>query len=813
MRHKTRLINFTVTAITLLALCFSLLLVLEAQSQEPTVPSLQDEIIRTGISGWRSAGWTGRGFSIGVLANGFQDLAEFQAANKIEVLSIGDVSTSMFGEGTSYLEMLHTIAPSASLSACSYHSFETYQTCVNEMINNGVKIILHGNTLPVVPLDNSSAWSQLVSDAAANNILWVNAAGNFGRGVLYQSFVDTNGDGAHDFTDNVGNVIDQLMVTDLLTPGIISLGWESIDQSTVADLDLVIYDENNEILAESRLSSETGQNLEFIQLASETPVGIRIVSSEPNSNVRFMLAVEFSSLSVPTVSTSVLAPADSADALTVGSIDGIEVADYSSRGSNGPSIKPDLVAPGRILASSGTELTGTGTSASFVAGAAALLWEASPQLSAQELRVFIREQMTIDDLQFPGIDSISGYGVLNMRVPQFSPTAIPTETLVPSPTFTPTETHTPTPTETATMTLTPTPTETPTSTETPTMTLTPTATETPTEAVAVAPTIDGTGIISTFVAEQTAAVATLNAEIQASQMAATETAIMQLTLFPPTPTPLPEDITARVVGLVRDINPDIVNRLTRQETQILVEAFRPFVQPTGDQDGIQYVRFKLLDPNRNPYGWTFAPSTIPFCAFGVDNATTPAGCNPMTAGLYYFLDPKVEYTLSIEVVSAGLVPEVIERIRIKLQTIEPPESFIEWNFAGLGRNVIINDLAQTNFRLNAMRPASGSYTDGSGIEVVIFEIYDSNDELVEIPLIGNANVQDGSVYEFSAPYCAFGTSDEEFCLRMPQELFDSLENGEYSLSASVYFDANPTVPEEFELIFTIEKPSIIQPSG
>ena len=108
------------------------------------------------------------------------------------------------------------------------------------------------------------------------------------------------------------------------------------------------------------------------------------------------------------------APADSPLSLSIGSVD--SDGGYSSFSSQGsaiqPTLKPDVSAQGRqssVISSSGSIVQNNGTSFSspIMAGAAACLWQAFPEMTNTQIMTFIRESGS----QFDTPDFFLGYGI------------------------------------------------------------------------------------------------------------------------------------------------------------------------------------------------------------------------------------------------------------------------------------------------------------------------------------------------------------------------------------------------------------------
>jgi serine protease AprX len=119
--------------------------------------------------------------------------------------------------------------------------------------------------------------------------------------------------------------------------------------------------------------------------------------------------------------SSIVIPGDAEEVITAGAVDKRgTIFDRSSRGpvSNGE-IKPDLVTLGVdvVSALAGSKngyssISGTSMAVPQVAGAAALLLQAQPDMKPSDVKRILLK--TADDLGQPGPDNVYGYGALNL---------------------------------------------------------------------------------------------------------------------------------------------------------------------------------------------------------------------------------------------------------------------------------------------------------------------------------------------------------------------------------------------------------------
>lgn len=118
-------------------------------------------------------------------------------------------------------------------------------------------------------------------------------------------------------------------------------------------------------------------------------------------------------------SNGVNAPADSPEIMSVGAVDAQgDYVSFSSQGSvNQPSQKPDVMARGAasfvINGSNGiVQNNGTSFSSPIMAGAAACLWQAFPEMTNDQMMNFIREASSQYDMP----DFFMGYGIPDFQL-------------------------------------------------------------------------------------------------------------------------------------------------------------------------------------------------------------------------------------------------------------------------------------------------------------------------------------------------------------------------------------------------------------
>jgi len=368
-------------------------------------------------------GLHGRNVKVAVLDLGFNIYDPEISENVQEYRSFrfdGDItggSEENVRHGTACAEIIVDMAPESELYLYNFETDVEYLMAVDYAISRNIDIIsMSVGFLNVGPYDGSNPVAEAADEAQAHGIFFVSAAGNEARGHWSGLFRDEDNDGLHNFTpddeDNDVVVEKESLLTVFLT-------WEDWP-STANDYDLYLYGGPfNTILAVSDdVQNGSQPPVESIVYHAVKPGTYRIairkaVSAAPVKMHLFSLNFE---LEHHVQEGSIVPPGDASGAFTVGAVklDG-EIEPYSSKGPTVDGrIKPDITAPdGVVTWIYGEErFYGTSASAPHVAGAAALLLEAEPNLTPWDLKRILEE--TAVDQGASGKDNEYGAGRLDI---------------------------------------------------------------------------------------------------------------------------------------------------------------------------------------------------------------------------------------------------------------------------------------------------------------------------------------------------------------------------------------------------------------
>jgi len=381
---------------------------------------------------WQAKGLTGRGVKVGVLDLGFggyRDLLGTELPDNVTVEAFGDdYAFDTEVHGTACAEIIHEMAPEAELYLAYYDGSDVAMgQAVEWLIGQGVDIISNSTgSNGLTPLDGTGFAAELADWAYDEGIFWVNAAGNEADVHYRGQFTDSNGDTIHEFGPD----------TDALPfipfgPGVetqLILSWDDWD-SVTQDYDLGLFDNDFNLLAKSEdlQDGQAGQMpVEgFVYEFDDDEIYYLVIENydgQARGDAIFDIFINGGLMHpdfiVPERSLS--NPADARGAFAVGAVNWADDAlePYSSQGPTADGrLKPELSAPSVVASASYAPDPFDGTSAAtpHVAGAAALILQAFPDLTPDDMATLL-ENWAID-LGPGGPDNAFGVGRLNLAAP------------------------------------------------------------------------------------------------------------------------------------------------------------------------------------------------------------------------------------------------------------------------------------------------------------------------------------------------------------------------------------------------------------
>ncbi len=374
-------------------------------------------IAAIGADAYHAAGITGSGVKIAIIDLGFAGLSQAQARGDIPYSVVqkdftGTGLTTGISHGTAVAEIVHEVAPGAKLYLIKIADEVDLDEAVTYCLNNGIDIINHSlGWYNTNFYDGTGTIANIAKRAIQGGILWVNAAGNEAQNHWEGTFTDTNSD----------SWLDQ-SITFHATAGsyvIIYMTWNDWPHAS-SDYDLYLYGPGNNLVTSStKHQTGTEEPTESIQ-TTVNATGTYTIRVKGSGSKKIEIYNLYQHLTPSVASSSILAPGNVADVVTVGAIDWAHyttgpIEPYSSQGpTNDGRAKPDLVAPDNVTTGTSpyTSFAGTSGAAPEVAGAAALLLSANPSLTEAQLRAELVSQTVPMGSQY-----IYGHGRLVLSPP------------------------------------------------------------------------------------------------------------------------------------------------------------------------------------------------------------------------------------------------------------------------------------------------------------------------------------------------------------------------------------------------------------
>ena len=363
-------------------------------------------------------------------------------------------------EGRAMLQIVHDVAPKAKLSfRTGFLSPGDFATGIRELATDGCNVIVDDITFITEPFFIKGTVDSAISEVTNKGVVYISAAGNFGNKSYGALFNPANAPAgltgkAHNFGG--GDILqsDSLKGSQA-NPGVYTIVLQWVDDiyslsgsGTTNDLDIYLADDAGNPLVGFNRNNLGGDPIEVLPFTviSNTVANIMIInnSANPSPNLRFKYVVFRGDLKIneySSESSTIVGHSKSSDAFTVGAARysktpafGITIPEAESFSSSGGGIlangtvsqKPDLIGPDGVnttvnfgnVDSEGDGLPnffGTSAAAPHVAGAAALLLQASKKYyNAYLTPASVKNtfQKTAIDMGTPGFDFNTGYGFM-----------------------------------------------------------------------------------------------------------------------------------------------------------------------------------------------------------------------------------------------------------------------------------------------------------------------------------------------------------------------------------------------------------------
>jgi hypothetical protein len=227
----------------------------------------------------RQLGYDGTGVVVGVISGGIDSLANAQATGDLGAVTVppGCQDTSGNDEGTAMLEIVHDLAPGASLLFSSDGNTPLeFINAVNCLKDAGADVIVDDVVFFNEPAFEDGPIAQTVREAVQAGVSYFTSAGNFAQVHVEQPYC-AGPDALHDFDCGTGTVAIGMIVP----PGgqvVCVPQWNDQFGGSANDYDLLAVDTLGDLLAASfNLQDGTQDPFELLAWANPLPFSVEVL--------------------------------------------------------------------------------------------------------------------------------------------------------------------------------------------------------------------------------------------------------------------------------------------------------------------------------------------------------------------------------------------------------------------------------------------------------------------------------------------------------------------------------------------------------
>ncbi|MFB6286056.1 MAG: S8 family serine peptidase, partial [Candidatus Bipolaricaulia bacterium] len=371
----------------------------------PQALTVSQGVALTGADQLQSQGTRGQNTTIAVIDLGFAGLSAAQSRGELpsNVQTIdfsGSGLQSSSSHGTASAEVIHDMAPDANLVLMKVADEVDLENAVDRAIQMGVDVVNHSVAwFNTNFYDGTGLINDAVRRARNSGIVWVNAAGNYGRRHWQGVARDTNGNSWAEFSSGREGLSFSAQSGQLIEVYLTWRDWPTTRQ----DYDLYVTNSRGSIVASSTRVQNGSQPPTEHLLFSAPSAGdyeIRVRPASVGSAKQLAIFNLNQRISPFVKEGSIVTPADCSCALAVGAVDYQNwttgpIAPFSSQGpTTDGRVKPDLVGPAgvQVTTSQWNPFKGTSAAAPHVAGAAALMLSQNPGFGAGDLERKLENQ-------------------------------------------------------------------------------------------------------------------------------------------------------------------------------------------------------------------------------------------------------------------------------------------------------------------------------------------------------------------------------------------------------------------------------------